>query len=167
MIVFFWSAPQHIYLRWRSTFLPNEPEITPLAVISHSIYRRSRAKYFLGRTRFQTWTFPRPQPLLIVVPIAYRSWVILGRTEKAFLRNCCGHHVFFYITFYDGQWLFLNYREYWRAFWEFSQRGLQNRARSLTSNALLTESCVWLFSFLFINCQTKVFKREYLKYLFF
>jgi len=55
MIVFFFSgsAPRHIYLRWRSTFLPSEPEITPLVVISHSIYRRSRAKYFLGRTSFQ------------------------------------------------------------------------------------------------------------------
>lgn len=128
MVVFLnGSGPRHIYFRWRSTFLWNESEITRLVVISHSIYRRSRAKYFLERTRFQaSGPFLVLNPPPPVVLIAYRSWVIPSRTEKAFLRNCCGHCVFFYVTFYDGRWLFLNYRST-----EFSENILSRRSRSL------------------------------------
>lgn len=142
MVVFLnGSGPRHIYFRWRSTFLLRMSPRLRLAVISHSIYRRSCAKYFLGRTRFQAFRLFLVLNLASspVVLIAERSWVILGRMEKASLRNCCGHCVFFYVTFYGGRWLFLNYR----STEELSENSLkeidlQNSApRFLTSNAPL------------------------------
>lgn len=126
MVVFLnGSGPRHIYFRWRSTFLPSESEITQLAVISHSIYRRSRREIFpRKRTRFQaSGPSARSQPRLLSRRTDRQPIVSYSRPNgKSLLRNCCGHCVFFYITFYDGRWLFFNYQST-EELWKVPQRG--------------------------------------------
>jgi len=99
------------------TFL-QEFEITRLVIISHSIYRRSRTRNlpsegsdFRVTERFSPPRSPTDPELFSV------------KREKAFLQNCRGHCVFFYVTLYDSRWLFLNYQGIAEELFENSSSG--------------------------------------------
>lgn len=97
------------------------------------------------------------------------------KQEKASLRNCRGHCVFFYVTLYGDRWLFLNYRPAPAGSSRILPRRLLFKTSApcsiLTSNALLvhgiarTSLISLICNAIHLPSEWRILKYEGLRYL--